>query len=151
MRTIYALAVLLGAAVAGGAYYSHYATGVPATTLRTEVIKRGDLLSTIGATGTVEPEEVIDVGAQVAGLILEFGADPHDHAKVIDYGSAVEKGDVLAKIDPTPYEAALDQAEATLERSRADVLQLEAKCEQATQEWKRAESLRPMKAIADTD
>ena len=87
----------------------------PATGFRTAAIKRGDLLSTISATGTVEPEEVVDVGAQVMGLILEFGPDPHDPAKLIDYGSVVEKGTVLAKIDPTPYEAAVEQAEATLQ------------------------------------
>ena len=75
---------------------------IPMTSFRTVAIKRGDLLSTISATGTVEPEEVVDVGAQVMGLILEFGPDPHDPAKLIDYGSVVEKGTVLAKIDPTP-------------------------------------------------
>ena len=85
------------------------------------------------------------------GLILEFGADPHDPAKLIDYGSMVEKGTVLARIDPTSYEATFDQAEATLERSEADLLQLEAKYEQAQEDWKRAQSLRPKKAIADTD
>jgi len=63
----------------------------------------------------------------------------------------VEKGTVLAKIDPTTYEAALDQAEAALLKSQADLLQLEAKSEQAEQERKRAESLRADKAIADTD
>ena len=39
-------------------------------------IRRGDLRSTINATGTIEPEEVVDVGAQVAGLIQSFGVDP---------------------------------------------------------------------------
>ena len=38
-------------------------------------MKRGNLIATISATGTVEPEEVIDVGAQVAGRIVEFGKD----------------------------------------------------------------------------
>ena len=42
---------------------------------RTAPITRGDLVVSITATGTVEPEEVIDVGAQVAGLILSFGKD----------------------------------------------------------------------------
>ena len=59
------------------------------------------------------------------GLILEFGSDPHNPDKVIDYGSVVEKGTVLAKIDPTPYEAAVEQAEAAYLGSLADLLQLE--------------------------
>ena len=46
---------------------------------------RGDLEAVISATGTVEPEEVIDVGAQVAGKIIAFGKDKN--GKPIDYGS----------------------------------------------------------------
>jgi len=126
--------VLLGVAGGGWVYYAQRPTA------DTVAIKQGDLLSTIGATGTVEPEEVVDVGAQVMGSILEFGPDPHSPTKLIDYGSVVKKGSVLATIDPTPYEAALAQAEAALERSKADMLQLEAKHEQAEQEWKRAQA-----------
>jgi HlyD family secretion protein len=128
----------------------HSAAG-PATAFRTATINRGDLPSTIGATGTVEPEEVVDVGAQVMGLILEFGPDPRDPSKVIDYGSVVEKGTVLAKIDPVPYEATLEQAEATLEQSEANQLQLEAKYDQAEQDWQRAKALLAKSALAKSD
>lgn len=151
MKAILATVVVLAVAGGGVAYYARHTAADPVTGFRTAAVKRGDLLSTISATGTVEPEEVVDVGAQVMGLILEFGPDTHDPAKVIDYGSVVEKGTVLAKIDPVPYEAALEQAEASLERSEADQLQLEAKYEQAEQDWKRAESLLPKNAIAKSD
>src|SRR6266850_7808324 len=63
---------------------------------RTVPVSRGDLVATISATGTVEPEEVVDVGAQVAGQITSFGKDPA--GKTIDYGSPVEEGTVLARI-----------------------------------------------------
>jgi multidrug efflux pump subunit AcrA (membrane-fusion protein) len=43
-------------------------------TFRTEPVTRGELLATVGGTGTLEPEEVIDVGTQVGGLIKEFGS-----------------------------------------------------------------------------
>src|SRR5438093_873749 len=45
---------------------------------KTADAKRGKLLATISATGTIEPEEVVDVGAQVAGMILSFGPDRDD-------------------------------------------------------------------------
>jgi len=151
MRKVLFLLVLTGAAAAGAAYYTTHVAADSGASFRTVAVERGHLLSTISATGTVEPEEVVDVGAQVAGLILEFGPDPRSPSKLIDYGSVVEKGTVLAKIDPTTYEAALDQAEAALLKSQADLLQLEAKLEQAEQERKRADSLRANKAIADTD
>ncbi len=41
----------------------------------TAAVKRGDLVAMISATGTVEPEQVVDVGAQVTGMILSFGRD----------------------------------------------------------------------------
>jgi HlyD family secretion protein len=152
MKTFFGFAFVLVAVGAGAAfYYNNYSPAAAAPTFKTVEIKKGDLVSTIGATGTVEPEEVVDVGAQVMGLILDFGQDPHDPKKVVDYGTTVEKGTVLAHIDPTPYQASAAQAEAALERSKADLLQLEAKLAQAEQDWKRAESLRPLKAIADTD
>jgi HlyD family secretion protein len=151
MKTVFAILLLVGVVGGGAAYYAKHVDADPTVSFRTVAIKRGDLLSTISATGTAQPEEVVDVGAQVMGLILEFGPDPHDPAKLIDYGSVVEKGTLLAQIDPTPYKSALEQAEATLQKSEADQLQLAAKSRQAEQEWKRAASLQPMKAISDTD
>ena len=50
----------------------------------------------ITAVGTIEPEQVVDIGAQVTGTIASFGADPHEQGKSIDYGSAVEAGTVLS-------------------------------------------------------
>jgi len=151
VRTVLVL-LLLGGAVAGGAAYYHRQQAVEALPqYRSVALRRGELVSTISATGTVEPEEVVDVGAQVMGLIQEFGVDPQDKAKLIDYGSVVEQGTILARIDPTTYEAALEQAEATLQRAEADYLQLEARFDQAQRDWKRAESLLESKAIAETD
>ncbi len=120
---------------------------------RTAAIERDNLTDTIGATGTVEPEEVIDVGAQVVGIIKSLGVDPGDPAqkKTIDYGSVVHKGTVLALIDDAMYKAQLHQARATLQSSKANLLQLQAYADQTEQEWKRAVALLPSKAIAETD
>ncbi len=151
MRTAAVILILIGVAGGGAAFYAKQMAGDPVTSYQTVAIKRGDLLSTISATGTAEPEEVVDVGAQVMGLILEFGHDPHDPSKLIDYNSVVEKGAVLAKIDPTPYEAALEQAEATLAHDKANLGTLTAVRDQTKQEFKRAKELLPSKAISETD
>jgi HlyD family secretion protein len=151
MRTLLTLLVLIGVAAGGATYYTKHMAVEAVPSYRLVTVKRGNVASTISATGTVEPEEVVDVGAQVAGLILEFGPDPNSPNKLIDYGSVVEKDTVLARIDPTSYQAALDQAEANLEKAKADLLQLEAKADQAEQDFKRAQHLRPLKAIADSD
>ena len=61
---------------------------------------RADVVSTIAASGTLEPEELVDVGSQVSGQIVAFGTD-RDGAEV-DYCSAVTNGmepdDTLATV-----------------------------------------------------
>jgi HlyD family secretion protein len=147
------VAVVLGVLGAGAAWYLQGRNG-PVVAYRTAPVKRGDLLVAISATGTVEPEEVIDVGAQIAGQIMSFGRDAG--GRTVDYGSAVEAGTVLAKIDDTLYSADAAQAEAqvqsgraALQRAEADLGQLRAKLQQAERDWKRAQKLGPSEALAE--
>lgn len=127
--------------------------GEAAGPFRTTAVKRTDVVSAISATGTVEPEEVVDIGAQVAGQIQEFGTD--ENGKAIDYGSAVEKGTVLARIDDSLYaadvatqKAALQQAGANEIAAGANVQQMQAKLTQAQRDWERAQKLGPSEALA---
>ena len=122
---------------------------------RTTAVKKGDLLATISATGTVEPEEVVDIGAQIAGQINSFGKDKN--GKTIDYGSVVEEGTILAQIDDSLYaanvataEAQLLQARAGVQRSEADLGQLKAHLDQAQRDWGRAQKLGPSEALAQS-
>jgi HlyD family secretion protein len=148
------LVILMGGAAA---MYWQRSARSPAS-FRMAAVARGDLLITISATGTVEPEEVVDVGAQVAGKIEAFGTDPNGSGKNVDYGTAVEQGTVLAHIDDSLYAADVEQAVAQLEQAKANVLsaqanleQLRAKLVQAEQNWKRAQELGPSRALAATD
>jgi HlyD family secretion protein len=149
MRAIIVVLAISAVVVCCAAYYVKHVVASSPTVYRTAKVETGDVAPTIAATGTLEPEELIDIGAQVAGRIVSFGKDID--GKEIDFNSVVEKGSLLVCIDPVPYEAAVAQAEATLEKSKADLSQYEAKVFQTEQELKRAESLRPSKAIADTD
>jgi HlyD family secretion protein len=149
MKRAFAILVLLGVAGGGAAYYTNYTAANSGTVYRVAAIRLGDVAPTISATGTLEAEDFINVGAQVAGLIIGFGKDIQ--GKQIDFNSVVEKDMVLANIDPVPYQAAVAQSEAMLEKSQADLMQYEAKVIQAGQELKRAESLRSKNAIAETD
>ena len=109
---------------------------------RTTRVTRGDLRSTINATGTIEPEEVVDVGAQVAGRIESFAADPLARSKTIGYGSRVEWGTVLARLDAALYQARVDQARGRVARAEADIEQAEARLRQADRELGRARKLK---------
>lgn len=144
--------VLLIAVIAGGVvYYTKFLQAAPTTNFRTATVDKGELRIEIKANGTLEPEEVIDVGAQVMGRVMELGEDPRaatDPAfkgKRVDYCSDVEEGTVLARIDPALYKASLDQAKASVMRAEADLEQMRAKLAQTDVEWKRAQRLREMK------
>ncbi len=146
---------LLAGLVAGAARSYMHRTQTPANVFQTGQIKLGDLVSAINATGTLEPEEVIDVGAQVAGQILSFGKD--ENGKFVDYGSAVKAGTVLAQIDDSLYasdvaqaKATLTQAQANVQRAEADLGQMQAKLDEAQNDWQRAQELGPSDALAKT-
>lgn len=130
--------------------------GSQQASFKTASVEVGDLQAVISATGTVEPEEVVDVGAQVAGKIVSFGKDKS--GKQIDYGSEIEQGTVLAQIDDSLYaadaaqaKAQLDQAKAAVKRSEADLGQLQAKLVQAERDWNRAKKLGPSEALSQSD
>lgn len=105
----------------------------------TAPVKRSDLTVSVAATGVVEPEEVVDVGAQVAGQILSFGKDTK--GAQIDYGSEVEEGTVLATIDDSLYSADVAQAEANVKRAQANAEQARAKLKLAQADWNRRKGL----------
>ena len=152
-RILIGVAILAAAAAAALTWVVLRGNG-QAVAYRTAAVQRGDLLVAISATGTVEPEEVIDVGAQIAGQILSFGKDTN--GRTIDYGSTVDPGMVLARIDDLVYAADAAQAEAqvrsgraALQRARADLAALQARLQQAERDWQRARKLGPSEALAE--
>jgi HlyD family secretion protein len=154
LKKILVVAVVLGLVAVVAGWYLQRGNAQTAF-YRTDQVTRGDLLVSIRATGTVEPEEVVDVGAQVAGQILYFGKDAN--GKTIDYGSPVEAGTVLAKIDDSLYsadeaqaQAQVQSATASLQRAEADLEQLKSKLNQAERDWKRAQKLGPSEALAQS-
>jgi HlyD family secretion protein len=137
---------------------------------RTETVTHGDLIATVGGTGTLEPEEVIDVGTQVAGLIKEFGKGTD--GETIDYGSPVDKATILAHIDDSLYaakaeqsralvksarekleqaKARVDEAVANTNKTRADLKQAQARANQTARDWTRAESIKNTGGISPAD
>jgi HlyD family secretion protein len=105
---ILAVLLILGA----GGFYWFNANG-RAPSYRTVAIERGELLSTISATGTLNAVVTVQVGTQVSGTIQQL---------LVDFNSPVKKGMLIARIDPSIFEAKVNQAQADLESSRAAVL-----------------------------
>ncbi|MGA7614488.1 MAG: efflux RND transporter periplasmic adaptor subunit, partial [Thermoanaerobaculia bacterium] len=81
---------------------------------RTAAIEKGDLEQTVTATGTLSAVKTVNVGTQVSGQVSALYADFNDQVK---------KGQRLARIDPTLAEQSVRDAEAGLDRARAQLQQ----------------------------
>ncbi len=143
---------LLVVAIIGGGYFFYTRLTAPApVVLKTSAVTRGDLVTSISATGTIEPEEVVDVGAQVNGLIVKMGEDPKSPDKIVGWDSQVEEHQVLAQVDDVMYRSTVDQSQGKLNQDKAQLLTNQAKLEQAKKDWVRAQKLILTKSIADLD
>ena len=78
----------------------------------TAQVAQGAVTRTVTATGTVNPELTIIVGAAVSGVIQELSCD---------YNTQVKKGQVCARIDPRPYQSVVDQNKAELAVAKAQL------------------------------
>jgi HlyD family secretion protein len=116
MTRILSLALLIGLAAGGTALYSKYfRSDSGKDQFRVEKVTRGDLQINVRATGTIEPEETVDIGAQVVGRIKELGKDPRGNseksfaAKPVDYQTPVaeEKSTAPASTVPTNADPAI--------------------------------------------
>ncbi len=115
-----ALAVLLTAAIvlpSGCASRKNQHKGPPVVPVMAQVAVSMDVPVKLSAIGTVDAFNTVSVTARVSGQLLHAG---------FSEGQEVEKGDLLFQIDPDPYEAMLQQAQANLDRDKAKQANAEA-------------------------
>jgi membrane fusion protein, macrolide-specific efflux system len=98
----------------------------------TAVVQRGNIENLVTATGTLQPRDYVDVGAQVSGQLKVL------HVEV---GSEVKQGDLLAEIDATVYLAKVDAIRAQLRNQRAQLLDREAQLKLAQVNYTRQQNL----------
>ncbi len=122
---------------------------------KTSPLEKSNLRLTIDSTGTVEPTELVEVSAQVTGIILELGKDVN--GKTVDYASEVKQGELLARIDDVVVKNDIKRAEANIAQSKANIaqceaniLQAEAQHRQAKRDRARAEKLGPGDALSQS-
>jgi HlyD family secretion protein len=112
-------AIILIAAVSGYFYY----TRTPDISYKTAKIERGTIVSTVAATGNLSAVTTVQVGTQVSGTIQKL---------YVDFNSRVKKGQAIAEIDPSLFNASVEQsqgnylsAEANLQKAKVTVADLE--------------------------
>lgn len=115
-----------------------------APTFRTAEVERGSLTFSVNSTGTIKPVQSVLIGSFVSGPVIEIYADFNDE---------VTEGQLLAKIDPRLYEAALARDRAALETQLADVKRVQAQLQQAKNDEQRSLRLRERNKdyISDTE
>ena len=130
VKTIYkGIIIVAVVAIAAGAWVAFSDKKESKMQFLTTPVVRGDFVNKVQATGTLEPQELVDVGAQVTGEIKEFGTDVN--GKRVDYGSEVKEGQLLARIDDTLVELNIKRAEASVAQAKAQILSAEASVTQA--------------------
>lgn len=139
--------ILLGVAVVAilgaGAWYwtAHKADGTESA-YRTATVERGDIRVAISATGTLSAISTVTVGSQISGQVTDV---------LVDYNSEVKKGEVLARIDPSTYEAQIEQGNAQIANAQASLKQAQATLANAELDYTRKADLGTQKLVAQSD
>jgi HlyD family secretion protein len=122
--------------------YRWLAGGEAAPEYQTTVAEKGNVVSRVSTSGSLQAVVTVDVGSQVSGRIQELYAD---------FNSPVKKGELIAKIDPSLFQAAVVQAEANVTAARANVTRLTVTAEDAERQGKRAEDVYVQRLISATE
>jgi len=111
MKNRFVLILILSIIVLGAGGFLYFSNGsTPDVMYRLDKVTRGDLQVVVTATGTLSAVRTVQVGTQVSGTIAKLYAD---------FNSTVKKGEVVALIDPTFLEASVKDAQANLQRAKA--------------------------------
>ena len=135
--------IVLGLLGAGG--FVGFRTWIdhePQVTYKTALVMRGTLVSTVTATGNLEPLVKVLVGSQVSGTVTHWFAD---------FNQRVEEGFILAQIDKDRFKAGLDQRQAATRAMRARVEVAQAALADAKLKREHAESNFALHAASDLE
>ncbi len=117
-------------------------SGSNKTQFKTVKVQKGEITQRVTATGNVNPVTTIIIGTRVSGTIVALYAD---------YNSQVKKGQLIAQIDPTPFENELKQSEADLLNSKAALFKAEVTLKDAERNFKRKQELYKRDLIARSE
>jgi len=141
-RILTVVILVFAVTVSAAAYYRYHSAGSTDPDIATTAVSVGDVHQTVQATGTLEAVSTVQVGSQLSGRIA---------ALLADYNSVVRKGQVIARLDPSLFEAQAEQARATLARVRSQVERARVQREDAARKLRRAQELSEKQLLATSD
>jgi len=140
-RWLWPALILVAILVLLGAYLGSRGDG-EAQAFRTAAVERGEIRTAISATGTLSATATVDVGTQVSGIL---------QAVDVDFNDNVKKDQVIARIDPSTFQARLDQAAASLDSARASLNEAQAAARNAESDYARKADLVKRQLVSRTD
>ena len=121
--------------VAGGVFvYLRFFNGpkAPPVEFKTLAVEKRRIVGKVTASGTLQATVTVQVGTQVSGRVQKLNAD---------FNSAVKKGELVAKIDPQLFQAAVAQSSANYASATAGVVKAEAQVRDAEVQFNRSKAL----------
>ena len=129
-------------AIIGAGTWYWWTDRTPPVHYKTALVDRGPITSIVTATGTVNPVVSVQVGSQISGKITQLMAD---------FNSVVTKGQVLATIDPQPFQAKVSQARAALKSGRGNLAKAKNMVNQRKLELDRMATLLRQQFVSQAD
>ena len=142
LRKIIIAAVVLALLGLGWYVWGKQKSAAAEGAYRTETVQRGDIRVAISATGTLSAISTVTVGSQISGQVTDV---------LVDFNSSVKKGDVLARIDPSTYQAQIEQGSAQIASAQAQLRQAHATLLNAQLVYRRKDDLAKQQLIARSD
>ncbi len=131
-KTKIAIGVIAVVAIGGIIAASFRGSRKGGVEVKTEKVEKRDLTAIVTASGKIQPKRKVDISADVMGRVVELA---------VDEGAVVKEGDLLLRIDPTQYEAAVARCKAALDQARSQLVQSTAALDQAKRALDRAKQL----------
>ena len=139
---IRAAVVLVAAGGIAGLLRYRAAHKQPDIHFETVKVDRGRIVAKVTATGTLSALVTVQVGSQVSGRLQEIK---------VDYNSPVKRGQVIAKIDPQLFQAALEQARANFLAAQSNVAKAKVQALEADRQYQRSRALAERQLLAPAD
>ena len=142
LRKIGITVAVLAAAIAGAYFWNKTRAANAEGGYRTETVERGDIRVAISSTGTLSAISTVTVGSQVSGQVTEV---------LVDFNDRVKKGDVLLTLDPSTYQAQIEQGSAQIASAQASLRQAQATLRNAQLDYQRKADLGKQQLVAKSD
>ena len=136
------MGALLAAVLSAGGYAYLNGAQKPPLKYRTAKVERGSVMRVVTATGTVNPVQTVQVGSQVSGIVTNLYAD---------FNSKVKEGQLVARIDPAPFQNKVIEMEANVQNTKGNLARARADLAQRKLDLDRSRALYEQDLIAKAD